>query len=290
MFFIVSTGRSGTKNIAQILSQVDGISCLHEPPPELILESSAYHYGEYSRSEIEELFKSTRPKSTDISLYCEFNQTLSLLMPIIRNVFPESRFIWLVRNGLDFVASAMQKQWYSGHSENHVRYVDCTPTQKAWIDGRITGDRCGDMSSKAWELISRFEKCCWYWSYINKLIETDMNANRNIYYLLRLEHIRTQLPKLIKWMGVESGNLPSITPSNFAKRPPYHWTKWTFSEKEKFTQYCGGQMDRLYPEWRLGNGQWKSVKYETPPVRHLSRFAISLLKNWYHKIHPRADR
>jgi hypothetical protein len=239
--------------------------------------------------ELKELLISSRPAVTNDSIYCESNQTLSLLIPVLRTTFPEARFIWLIRNGLDFVASAMQKQWYSGHPAHNIRYDDSTPTQKAWIDGRLTGARCGVMSSVEWNALSRFAKCCWYWGYVNKLIETNLDGSGADHFFLRLEQIQTQLPKLIAWMGVKADTLPAVSPVNTAKRPPYHWTQWTAAEKLSFTRFCGKQMDRLYPGWQDEDGSWIGVGYETPPQRSLAHYLLAYAKRHLRWIRARLE-
>lgn len=275
MIFVVSTGRSGTTSIARLLTAVDGIICLHEPNPALIRESSAYRYGEMSPVDLQQLLRATRPFSVQNDLYCESSQTLALIIPILVDAFPQARCVWLLRNGLDVVASAMQKQWYTGHSENHERYEDCTPTQQAWIDGRLQGDKCGAIDPPQWASMSRFEKCCWYWRYVNDLIAYDLKTwvPGNFFYL-RLEMLQSQVPVLLRWIGIEPAtvSIESIPQANPAKRPPYHWTQWSAGERNVFEQWCGVRMDEWYPGWRSPDGIWQGVEYETPPQRRRWRF------------------
>ena len=248
--------------IANTLSLIDNCVCPHEPSPELILESSTYHYGNMSDDEIKGILRETRHHTIDGSIYCESNQTLSLLIPVLTDVFPDARYIWLIRNGLDVVASVYQKQWYTGHSENHDRYEDCPPIERAWIDGRIEGDRCGDMSTIEWNKLVRFGRCCWYWSYVNRIIESDLNkyaAGR--FKLLRLEELDMELSKVIRWMGLKAAIVPTAKRYNVAKRNPYYWTMWTDQQRATFDYWCGNPMDRFYPAWRTHSGEWKGVEY-----------------------------
>lgn len=262
MYFIVSTGRSGTTTIARTLSLLQDCTCLHEPEPALILESSGYRYGTCPESDLRKTLLETRSARLNGSIYCESNQTLALIIPILADVFPPARFIWLMRNGLDVVASAYQKQWYSGHSENHDRYEDCPPIEKAWIDGRIEGDRCGAMSVEEWKTLDRFSKCCWYWNYVNTLIEHDLKTYApDKFKLLRLENIETDLTDVVSWMGLDVSVVPLPRKHNVAKQQPYHWSEWTADERQTFTSQCGNLMDRYYPEWRTSTGGWKGVKY-----------------------------
>lgn len=262
MFFIVSTGRSGTMTIARVLFQINDCVCLHEPSPELILESSAYRYGDFSKKKLKEVLLNTRKSSVNGSVYCESNQTLSLIIPVLAETFPEARYIWLIRNGLDVVASTYQKQWYTGHSENHDRYEDCSPIEQAWIDGRIEGHRCSDMSTDEWNKLDRFGRCCWYWGYVNRIIEADLSKySAGRFKLLHLEELNVELPKIICWMGLKATIYPTAKCHNVAKRSPYHWTMWTEQERATFDYWCGNLMNRFYPAWRTLSGKWEGVKY-----------------------------
>jgi hypothetical protein len=262
MFFVVSTGRAGSKLISHLLSAVDGCTCEHEPEPALILEASAYRYGDISQEETVALLRETRSPRLNGDVYCESNQTLSLLIPVLVRVFPQARFIWLMRNGRDMVASAYSKQWYSGHSENHDRYEDCTPLEKRWIDGRIQGDRCGDLSAAAWASLDRFGHCCWYWYYVNDLIARDLAQYApNRYYRIHLEAIDAQLPALLRWMGLKTLLRPAARRINPGKRAAHPWSEWSEAQRDQFEHWCAEQMDKFYPGWRAGNGEWEAINY-----------------------------
>lgn len=256
MFFILSTGRSGSTSIANILNKVEGCFGIHEPTPELTIEASGYRYGEISSATIRNLLKETRKPVVTNRIYCESNQNLSLIIPELVAVFPDARFIWFIRNGLDVVASAYQKQWYTGHSENHSRYEKCSIIEKAWIDGRIRGDRLGEISDAKWTAMDRFEKCCWYWGYVNRLIEEDLNNfATNKFFILRLEDMQQDFYKLLSWMGLSHFPDHLITRDNIAKRFPLHWTEWSLQQQQSFSHWCGDIMDHFYPSWRAIFGE-----------------------------------
>ncbi len=245
-----------------MLSLVEGCVCLHEPPPELILESSAYRYGSIDEAELRAILEKTRSPYVNGSVYCESNQTLSLIIPVLVDVFPQARYVWLMRNGLDTVASAYSKQWYSGHSENHDRYEDCSPLEQAWIDGRIEGDLCGDVSSKQWVQLDRFERCCWYWSYVTRLIGSDLQTYApDRFRLLRLEELDRQFPDILRWMGSKAAIVPVAKQINVGKREPYPWTAWTPEQRSTFEYWCSDLMDRFYPSWRTPTGEWRGIEY-----------------------------
>lgn len=261
-FFIVCTGRSGSTSIARLLSVIHNAYSVHEMAPEMACESSAYRYGEVQPETIRQILRETREPIAKQSILIESNQVLSLIIPEIVQVFPRAKFIWLIRNGMDVVASAMQKQWYTPHGENHDRYEDCTPLQKAWIDGRITADRCGDLSTDEWERLDRFARCCWYWGYVNRIIDHDLAAYApESFFVVHLEALGASMKRLIKWMGMKIALLPQTPRLNTARRTPYHWTAWSGSERNTFIHFCGELMDRFYPAWRSEEGAFQRIDY-----------------------------
>lgn len=262
MFFVISTGRSGTQTIAKTLSQIPGCSCLHEPEPELILESSAYRYGQIDPKALNEILSKTRASEIKGKKYGESNQALSLIIPALTETFPEAKFIWLIRNGLDVVSSIVARKWYTGHTYKHNNYNDCAPIEKLWIDGRIEGDRCGDVPKAQWNEMNSFARCCWYWSYLNRTIESDLNKHVEIdrFRKVSLEALNTQLPDLISWLGFNTINNVVVDHNNKAEYTTYKWTQWIESEKRTFLYWCGPLMDKLYHGWQKKTDSNKNLK------------------------------
>jgi len=265
IFFILSSGRSGTKTMAESLSKLPDCLCLHEPAPQLILESSAYRYGRLDGNTLKEFLIKTRNPVIKGKIYGESNQTLSLIVPVLTTSFPDGKFIWLIRNGLDVVSSIFARKWYTGHSANHDRYEDCPSLEKAWIDGRIMGDLCGDVSSTKWKSMNPFARCCWYWAYINLAIERDLRDHCSIgnYKKIKLEELNNELPKLTEWLGFGYSSDPKIGMHNRAHYQLYPWQKWTSEERKTFIYWCGPLMDRLYPDWRSVNRGFFNDGYNT---------------------------
>jgi glycosyltransferase involved in cell wall biosynthesis len=255
IFFVLSTGRSGTKTIAESLSGLPDCLCLHEPAPQLILESSAYRYGRLEDERLRQFLLQTRQPVVNGKVYGESNQTLSLIVPVLAKSFPTAKFIWLIRNGLDVVSSIFARQWYTGHSANHDRYEDCPPLEKAWIDGRIMGDLCGDVPLAKWKKMNPFARCCWYWAYINRIIEKDLSDHCQVgnYQKLKLEELDQSLPEISAWLGFGQTLKQKTGRHNQAHYKLYPWQKWTLEERKTFLYWCGPLMDKLYPDWRILN-------------------------------------
>ncbi|MEJ2098716.1 MAG: glycosyltransferase [Desulfobacterales bacterium] len=214
----------------------------------------------------------TRRSIVNGKIYGESNQTLSLIVPILAASFPRAKFIWLIRNGLDVVSSIFSRQWYTGHSANHERYEDCPPLEKAWIDGRIMGHLCGDVPFAKWEKMDPFARCCWYWAYVNRVIEKDLKdyCSTGSFRKIKLEELDQELPNLVKWLGLGSGTDLKCGRHNRAHYNLYPWQKWTSEERKTFLYWCGPLMDRLYPDWRILNREYFSFLHDTPKRIKLS--------------------
>ncbi|MDY0040840.1 MAG: glycosyltransferase, partial [Desulforhabdus sp.] len=252
-FFVLSTGRSGTTSVASFFSRVPGCECLHEPSPRLIGESSAYRYGEFDHHRLVEILKETRLALDPAAIYGEANQTLSLILPVLNSAFPEAKYVWLIRSGLDVVASAVGRNWYTGLSMNGKKYDDSLAIEKAWIDGRIQGDRLGEFSTAEWIELTPFEKCCWYWEYINRTVDKDLAEfiHPEKYRTVKLEDFALRAEDLCHWLGLTAVGPLELPHHNRATYCVYPHNLWSFSEWEAFERRCGSIMDQHYRGWRL---------------------------------------
>lgn len=257
MFFILGTGRCGTLSLANtLLDQTDSV-CLHEPEPSLIEEAAAYRYGELDAQHIRDLLLRTRVPVVNGQFYGESNQTLALIIPLLSETFPDARYLWLIRSGLDVVASGVGRAWYTGAGAGHKPYERCNAIEKRWIDHRIEGDRCGDVDADTWARMSPFEKTCWYWQYVNRTIEQDLQSyvSPARTRVVALEGLEDQMEEITNWLGLRRMRQEPVALHNQAKYPKHHWTEWNDAEWAAFERWCGPLMDRCYPQWREVTGR-----------------------------------
>ena len=251
MFFILSTGRCGSTTIAKALSSISGISCIHETEPKLIREAHDYLVGTLDMRTLVEILRKTRTPADYKSNYGESNQKLSFMVNALRITFPEADYIWLVRNGLDVVASTYYRGWYLP-GECHLH---------KWSTYRIQADRLGVMSSTEWNALDNFSKNCWYWAWTNQKIEHDLKMTKARYKLVRLEELSSKLPEVASFLGVNLQKSIEVPVMNVAQKGKGKTTKiqyWDSSQRAAFKLWCGPLMDRLYPGWD---------KHLTLPVR-----------------------
>jgi hypothetical protein len=236
--FVLSTGRSGTLLLNELLSISAYAYPLHQPRPELIRVSKLAYEEIYQKPEIfEEVFRTCREELVFDAvkfnkIYIETNNRISFFAPVILNVFPNAKFIHLVRHPGDFVRSGIRRKWYSGSHEHDL--------------GRILPVK-GEYKER-WSRMSNIEKIGWLWNETNKFIENftkrvpqnkflfmkaeqlfkDINITKKIYEFIELPDFNEKkVAKIIKspvnvqrkgqyplykdWKGEDKSQLQMIT-------------------------------------------------------------------------------
>jgi hypothetical protein len=241
MFFVLSTGRCGSTSIRDFLNQAPDCHCVHEPEPQLVSEATLYAYGAHDHHSMVELLKSSRPATVDGRQYGESHHRLSFVFPALNEAFPDARYIWLLRDGRDAVSSFHARGWYTGSQELHV-----------WERWRIQGDRLGDFSSRQWARLTPFEKCCWYWTYVNRRVQRSLDTVAERSLRVRLERLTESSSTVFAFLGLTAPGKPALLVKNVAYQHhiPLKHTEWDKRQAAAFMDYCGAAMDEWYPGWR----------------------------------------
>lgn len=275
MFFALSTGRAGSRTLAAILSQSATCTCLHEPHPQLIEESARYRYGELETKELVRLLRASRREAED-RVYGETSNRLALVVPVLREAFPEARYVWLVRDGRDVVSSAVQRGWFdTGRS-------DYPPNE--WERWRLRGDLVADVSEADWASWTAFRRVCWLWAYTNRLIEHDLaDGGVERPRIVRLERLPDELDGLADHLGIERGDwivgrlnargaeseVAPLERVNVVDRV-WGWQDWTAEQREDFEALCAPVMDALYPEWCDRAGRWRQLSVKAESTKRIT--------------------
>ena len=88
------------------------------------------------------------------SAYIETSPQVTFLAPAIKTLYPQARFIHLVRKPGEVVRSAMRRQWYQGNRADQTRIVP----------------RKGSAFAISWEQWSPLQKNYWLWAETNRWI------------------------------------------------------------------------------------------------------------------------
>lgn len=155
--FVITTGRSGSMTLINLLQRSRQIQAYHEPEPNrLDLLPHAFTHGFTDPKQFEKPFINARASplaSASVSgcLYVE-STLLKFCTPTIAAMMPQARFLILHRHPGEVIRSAMRRGWYAGHPYDSFR-----PTP-----------RLDDPARDQWEQWSAFEKNCWLWQADNR--------------------------------------------------------------------------------------------------------------------------
>ena len=249
LFFVLSTGRSDTMTIAKALSQHPEIECIHEGRPQLIrLSTELAHQNKTTEQVKQELMDIYYTSVVSRSIYGESNQKFWNLVPIMNTLFPSCKFVWLVRDGRDIVASIYSRGWYT--LEQKEQEHQTKDNAQPWYFYRLNGADCGCFDPMQWDRLSVFEKNCWYWSFINKVIEQELGKlQRERWIKILLENIEQDLVGLVAFTGARPHPL-KVSRTNISTNKLRRWDKWSEVERKQFENRCGEQMDKHYPNWK----------------------------------------
>lgn len=201
-FFVVSTGAAGSRSIAKTLSQHPEIECTHEPNSLLIGLSTAYAYGKVDREFVKEVLSAIYCKIArfENKVLGESDQKLGNLIPILAELLPDARFIWIRRHVYSFVESAtFKKGWYSNKSIDNIPFV----LGKLWAHHRLEGNRCKALDDTKWKSMEPLEKNAWYWHYWNSKIEEDLGKLPSDQQMaVSLETLSSSLENVLSFLQV----------------------------------------------------------------------------------------
>ena len=160
--FLLSTGRAGSKFIAELLNLSPSVSAFHEPRPTLQYFSDFACRHQNRPEVLSRMIDAARMEmilETCIQgkIFVESNQCLTFFAPALAQLFRSSKFVHLVRHPGDFVASAVRKGWHKNDS--------------IWEAGRV---RSAD--GRRWGVMDQIERLGWLWDFTNRFIRDFLSA------------------------------------------------------------------------------------------------------------------
>jgi len=236
VFFVLSTGRTGTKWLSEVLSLVKDGYIAHEPIP---VETYAHLQAVNSQAEAEKYIKTVKCRDIFIKvlrnkceIYGEVNGILRRHIPFLKIYFPNARLLHLVRDGRSVVRSLLARKTYEG---SHSVYSSKCPLPSK------------EMSQK-WGVMSEFEKACWAWK------EENEQMRRQIPNLARLEDITSNYKafqaQVLKPLGLFVSEADWMkyakTKINESKLNKTRLNEeWTEEQEKIFEAICGEEMKAL---------------------------------------------
>jgi hypothetical protein len=207
VFFIVSSGRSGTAMLHKALSAVPGVEMHHEYMVQITQPLAVKRYlalvgEEECRRTITETYGAAVHYS-QAAHWGDSSNKLSWLIPDLAALFPEARFVHLVRDGRKVCSSYFHKlgdECYDDRSSaifqahiDDLRVPAPPPEKKYWWPV----PRKNSPDAGRFRGFSQFGRICWHWAELNRVVleELDrLSPERSMF--LRLEDL-TESPSAV---------------------------------------------------------------------------------------------
>lgn len=242
LLFVMSSGRSGTQLISDLLDASGKAVVFHEPnfredvSTMDILRSDAEqalrYWQEFRSVEVYRRWKA----APNASMYGEVNGTIRYQAHAIKQLYPRAKMLLLARDGRGVVRSVMGwPQFYNPGSKGAYALAPL-PDDPFYL---------------AWPRMTRFEKVCWQWRDTNESLMRFIPPS----HWLALEHVTSDFNYFTERF---SRNVGIDIPHEVWQAKVSHksrnasgeygfpaWEEWSGEQQESFVRICGGTMIKL---------------------------------------------
>lgn len=236
--FFLSTGRCGTKWFSDLLNIDKSLFVNHAPVPSLAIQSKlAYTYTNQLtnpdiNSLLKEIFLTAREQHLRYTYktgkrYIETNNYITFFAPLLADLFPDAKFVHLVRHPAAFIRSGMRRDYYTASIQDSKRIVPLA--NSPYYD--------------KWRAFSRLEKIAWLWQETNDYIE-QFKATCSNHYTFVFDELDTQhVQRLLDFLEIEipekkiDGRL-SLKKNRQSAGVFPKFEKWEQENKDKMIDIC----------------------------------------------------
>lgn len=222
-YFCQNAGSCGSMYIVELLKANEVEGCYHEKCPDLD-ELGIFHYeGKVSDRRLSQLLIHTRK-----NVFFEANNRLFSMTKVLKQCFPDCRFIHLHRDPRDLFPSAFSK-----------------PIEITWNSGRVRYNSvklCGSPES------SILERSCNYWTNYNQLILDDLEGEQYI-SLKFSDLIKGNIDSLEQFMNLKlsTQKIPPVNANKPVREEGKYeqFEKWNAEDQNMVINKCGPLMKTL---------------------------------------------
>jgi len=185
--FILGSGRSGTFQMVKLLDNIDGIQAHHEYLFENILKPAVlYRMDVVNAEKIKEVLSQTHVPAVHYSqagFWLDSSNALPWIVKPLYELFPNARFIHLLRDGRKVVSSFYHKFTEVVYDDHCVDIVNTwlsrpdavpepPPEKKYWRPFPVRGEKYFEEFSD----YNRFQRLSYYWQDCNLRIRDSLMA------------------------------------------------------------------------------------------------------------------
>jgi hypothetical protein len=220
------------------------IDAFHEPNPQLMVERKRARLEVHANpKKYRKIFSHARSRAllrahARQRVYAETSARLTFFAPVIADLLPEARFVYIHRHPAEVVRSGMRRGWYVNHPADFAR-IEAGPSE---------------MTRSAWEALDPFDKICWYWNAYNEFslnFVRSLAPSRVISLSAREIFDGSSVDAIFGMLGVpvppEEDVARVLAQKHNAQRkadfPRYEL--WTPEQKERLYRYAGATMEQL---------------------------------------------
>jgi hypothetical protein len=226
-FLITSTGRTGTRWLAQLLNAAPGAVVMHEPFPgeqyfharALVDAASAAPYlREFRLLEMSLRIRARRP-----AVYGEVNGALRRHVAALAQLAPAFRIVHLVRHPRAVIESMMNRPTFG--PDDHVYGTLAAPQ---------------GVEPDAWRRMDRFERVCWMWAEDNAFIRRHARARARLEDITRsYEDFQSQvLAPLSLTLHPDAWGREASVSVNATRRQTRESWRWNAQDEAAYARWC----------------------------------------------------
>jgi hypothetical protein len=212
--FILGSGRCGTFQIFKLLEGIDGLETHHEYLFENILNPAALFRMKVIKSrDVKSVLEKTHKPAihyAEEKFWIDSSNALPWIVEPLYEMFPNARFIHLIRDGRKVVSSFYNKFSDVVYDDRCVSVVnewlekpstvpEPPPEKKYWRPFPVKGESFYD----EFKNFSRFQRLCYYWQDLNMSIRNsliDIPDRQKMF--VRLEDITSDNVVLKNFLGM----------------------------------------------------------------------------------------
>jgi hypothetical protein len=259
-FFIVSSGRSGTAMLHKLLSSIENVEMHHDYAVQIVQPLAVRRYlGLAEASETHRVLAETYGSSirhSEKEFWGDSSNKLSWLIPDLAALFPDAKFVHLVRDGRKVAGSYFRKlgaecyddrssQIFQAFYDDPVSREAPPPEKKYWWPV----PRKGASDAQAFRLFDQFERISWHWAEINRVILDSLSRlPPACKTFIRLEDLRSS-PETLKALlhflnlGYRDSHFALLQRPHNVNKPQD--TLLSDRERDAFDRIAGTMMTRL---------------------------------------------